>query len=109
MDQTLDTGILVMEVIIELSIVKHKTVFKKRFSYFSNEKLGWRYHVASSVSEWIVATIFCFYILSFTDEFKYIEFDHPEISFVIFEETTTDTTVLIRNVRNDVDDVEATA
>lgn len=41
---------------------------------------GWRYHVVSSVSEWIVATIFCFYILTFTDEFKYIKFDHPEVS-----------------------------
>ncbi|CRL03758.1 CLUMA_CG016242, isoform A [Clunio marinus] len=41
---------------------------------------GWRFHVASSVSEWIVATIFSFYILTFTDEFRYIKFDHPEVS-----------------------------
>lgn len=40
---------------------------------------GWHYHVASSISEWIVATIFCFYILSFTGEFKLISFDHPSI------------------------------
>lgn len=40
---------------------------------------GWRFHVASSISEWIVATIFSFYILSFTDEFKYINFEHPEV------------------------------
>jgi DNA damage-regulated autophagy modulator protein 2 len=40
---------------------------------------GWRFHVASSISEWIVATIFSFYILSFTDEFRYIKFDHPEV------------------------------
>jgi hypothetical protein len=26
-----------------------------------------------------VATIFSFYILSFTDEFRYIQFDHPEV------------------------------
>lgn len=47
---------------------------------------GFRYHVVSSVSEWIVATIFSFFILSFTDEFKYIQFDHPEISFRFIEE-----------------------
>lgn len=40
---------------------------------------GWRWHVASSVSEWIVATIFSFYILTFADEFRYIKFDHPEV------------------------------
>lgn len=43
---------------------------------------GWRWHVASSVSEWIVSSIFCFYILTFTEEFKYVQFGHPEISFI---------------------------
>lgn len=43
---------------------------------------GWEYHVASSISEWIVATIFCFYILTFTDEFRGIEMDHPVLVFV---------------------------
>lgn len=38
---------------------------------------GWEYHVASSISEWIVATIFCFYILTFTDEFRDIRVTHP--------------------------------
>jgi len=47
---------------------------------------GWRFHVASSISEWIVATIFSFYILTFADEFRYIQFDHPEISFIFVEE-----------------------
>lgn len=60
---------------------------------------GWRYHVASSISEWIVATIFSFYILSFTDEFKYIDFDHPEISFIIIEQEI-DTRVLIQDADN---------
>lgn len=46
---------------------------------------GWKYHVASSISEWIVATIFCFYILSFTDEFKLISFDHPPIGIAGYE------------------------
>lgn len=50
---------------------------------------GWKYHVASSISEWIVATIFCFYILSFTDEFKLLSFDHPPISIVGYENIET--------------------
>lgn len=46
---------------------------------------GWQFHVASSISEWIVATIFCFYILSFSDEFKLITFDHPTITLAGYE------------------------
>lgn len=46
---------------------------------------GWEYHVASSISEWIVSMIFCTYILSFTDEFKLITFDHPAISIEGYE------------------------
>lgn len=45
---------------------------------------GWEFHVASSIAEWIVATAFCFYILTFTDEFRYIEFDHPPVSFKLW-------------------------
>jgi len=56
---------------------------------------GWRFHVASSISEWIVATIFSFYILTFADEFRYIQFDHPEISFIFVEE---DQEVLVHDV-----------
>jgi hypothetical protein len=63
---------------------------------------GWRYHVASSVSEWIVATIFSFYILSFTDEFKYVDFDHPEISFIIIEQHI-ETSILIQEADDDAE------
>lgn len=54
--------------------------------------VGWHYHVASSISEWIVATIFCFYILTFTDEFKLITFDHPTISIAGYEQIDIHTT-----------------
>lgn len=46
---------------------------------------GWEYHVASSISEWIVSIIFCFYILSFSDEFKLLSFDHPVILIAGYE------------------------
>lgn len=56
---------------------------------------GWKYHVASSISEWIVATIFCFYILSFTDEFKIITIDHPPLAISGYD------TVIIQSNGND--------
>lgn len=46
---------------------------------------GWYYHVVSSFSEWIVSTIFSFYILSFTDEFRVLSFDHPTLTFIEIE------------------------
>lgn len=46
---------------------------------------GWKYHVASSISEFIVAIIFCFYILSFSEEFKLLSFDHPSIEIAVYE------------------------
>ncbi|XP_059618968.1 DNA damage-regulated autophagy modulator protein 1 isoform X1 [Phlebotomus argentipes] len=46
---------------------------------------GWKYHVASSISEWIVATTFCFYILTFTDEFRSLSVDHPTIRILEYE------------------------
>ncbi|XP_058829563.1 DNA damage-regulated autophagy modulator protein 1 [Topomyia yanbarensis] len=48
---------------------------------------GWEYHVASSISEWIVATAFCFYILTFTDEFRVMQLDHPPLIFLEVEES----------------------
>lgn len=43
---------------------------------------GWMFHVISSVSEWIVATAFSFYILSFTPEFREIHMEHPQLIIV---------------------------
>ncbi|ETN58063.1 transmembrane protein 77 [Anopheles darlingi] len=48
---------------------------------------GWEYHVASSISEWIVATTFCFYVLTFTDEFRAMRFDHPPLIFLEIDTT----------------------
>lgn len=45
----------------------------------SSEATSCKYRVISISSEWIIATIFCFYILSFTGEFKSISLNHPKI------------------------------
>lgn len=38
------------------------------------------YHRISATSEWIIATIFNIYVLTFAIEFKHIRFDHPTVS-----------------------------
>lgn len=47
---------------------------------------GWEYHIASSISEWLMSTTFCFYILTFTDEFRGISVDHPQLAFLDLED-----------------------
>lgn len=44
----------------------------------------------SVFSEWIVAFIFCFYLLSFTTEFQKISLDHPRIYLIGYEHITLD-------------------
>ncbi|XP_075153546.1 DNA damage-regulated autophagy modulator protein 1 [Haematobia irritans] len=48
---------------------------------------GWYFHVVSSVSEWIVATVFSFYILSFTDEFRDVDLEHPPLRLISYSLT----------------------
>lgn len=40
---------------------------------------AYKLHILSSCSEWIVSSMFCFYMLSFYDEFRLISFDRPTI------------------------------
>ncbi|XP_043261223.1 DNA damage-regulated autophagy modulator protein 1-like [Colletes gigas] len=40
---------------------------------------GWELHVASAITEWVCATAFCVYILTFTDEFRDIKISHPRV------------------------------
>ena len=67
---------------------------------------GWGFYVISTVSEWIVSTIFSFYILSFTDEFKYVDFDHPQISFIFIEPDSEGVSEIIVHVL-DFENVES--
>ncbi|KAK4319633.1 hypothetical protein Pmani_009418 [Petrolisthes manimaculis] len=40
---------------------------------------GWGFHVASTVSEWVCATAFNFFMLTLVDEFKSISIDPPQV------------------------------
>lgn len=46
-----------------------------------------RYLIFSVLSEWIVAIIFCFYLLSFACEFRQIALDRPKYSLIGYERT----------------------
>ncbi|KAI9585980.1 DNA damage-regulated autophagy modulator protein 1 [Glossina fuscipes] len=50
---------------------------------------GWHFHVISSISEWIMATIFSFYILTFTEEFRDLDIDHPQLRLISYSLTLT--------------------
>lgn len=43
---------------------------------------GWIYHVCSTISEWVVAVSFCFYILSFTREFRNLSINQPQLELL---------------------------
>lgn len=45
----------------------------------SNDDQPCKYRSFSVFSEWIIATILCFYILSFSSEFRSISLNHPKI------------------------------
>ncbi|OAD62626.1 DNA damage-regulated autophagy modulator protein 2, partial [Eufriesea mexicana] len=40
---------------------------------------GWELHVASTIAEWMCATAFCVYILTFSNEFRNIKLSHPKV------------------------------
>lgn len=69
-------------------------LFVMKLNYFFKKLLYLFILVASSISEWIVATIFCFYILSFADEFKIISIDHPPIAIAGYETMVERLTIL---------------
>ena len=41
---------------------------------------GFQLHVASTASEWIMASVFNVFILTFVREFQKISMNHPEVS-----------------------------
>lgn len=46
---------------------------------------GWEFRLASSVSEWALACVFSFFILSFTREFQLISINHPTVVLAGYE------------------------
>ncbi|PSN45364.1 hypothetical protein C0J52_06521 [Blattella germanica] len=44
---------------------------------------GWEMHVVSTVSEWIVATSFCVFILTFVREFRTIAIEEPQFLLTV--------------------------
>ncbi|XP_012278015.1 DNA damage-regulated autophagy modulator protein 2 isoform X1 [Orussus abietinus] len=46
---------------------------------------GWGWHVASAVSEWILAIVYCAFLLTFVPEFRLINFAAPVVTLVYLD------------------------
>ncbi|XP_032677583.1 uncharacterized protein DDB_G0283697-like [Odontomachus brunneus] len=46
---------------------------------WQKEDGGWELHITSTITEWLCAMTFCFYILTFTEEFRDIRISHPKL------------------------------
>lgn len=40
---------------------------------------GWGWHVASAISEWVLALVYCAFLLTFVPEFRLINFEDPVV------------------------------
>lgn len=41
---------------------------------------GWGWHVASAISEWVLAIVYCCFLLTFVPEFRLINFEDPVVT-----------------------------
>ena len=41
---------------------------------------GWGWHVASTISEWLLAIVYCVFLLTFVPEFRLINFEDPVVT-----------------------------
>ena len=48
---------------------------------------GWGWHVASAVSEWILAIVYCIFLLTFVPEFRLIHFEPPVVNVITRNDT----------------------
>ena len=45
---------------------------------------GWGWHVASTISEWLLAIVYCVFLLTFVPEFRLINFEDPVVTVLSF-------------------------
>lgn len=41
---------------------------------------GWGWHVTSAISEWVLAIVYCAFLLTFVPEFRLINFEDPVVT-----------------------------
>lgn len=46
---------------------------------------GWAWHVASAISEWVLAIVYCVFLLTFVPEFRLINFEDPVVTLIYLD------------------------
>ncbi|XP_043515743.1 uncharacterized protein LOC122531689 [Frieseomelitta varia] len=46
---------------------------------------GWGWHVASTISEWLLAIVYCVFLLTFVPEFRLINFEDPVVTLIYLD------------------------
>ncbi|XP_034172981.1 DNA damage-regulated autophagy modulator protein 1-like isoform X1 [Osmia lignaria lignaria] len=46
---------------------------------------GWGWHVASAISEWVLAIVYCAFLLTFVPEFRLINFEDPVVTLIYLD------------------------
>lgn len=46
---------------------------------------GWGWHVASAISEWVLAIVYCCFLLTFVPEFRLINFEDPVVTLIYLD------------------------
>ncbi|XP_012057515.1 PREDICTED: DNA damage-regulated autophagy modulator protein 1-like [Atta cephalotes] len=53
---------------------------------------GWGWHVASTICEWILAIVYCAFLLTFVPEFRLINFEDPVVTLIYLDKIESSTT-----------------
>ncbi|XP_076751307.1 DNA damage-regulated autophagy modulator protein 1 isoform X2 [Xylocopa sonorina] len=46
---------------------------------------GWGWHVTSAISEWVLAIVYCLFLLTFVPEFRLINFEDPVVTLTYLD------------------------
>ncbi|EFN84986.1 Damage-regulated autophagy modulator [Harpegnathos saltator] len=55
---------------------------------------GWGWHISSTICEWILAIVYCAFLLTFVPDFRLIHFEDPVVTLIYLDKT--ESTVLAR-------------
>jgi len=72
---------------LSLNISKFNVLIQNLMYYAGNDYKkwlpadgGWGWHVASTICEWVLAIVYCAFLLTFVPEFRLINFEDPIVT-----------------------------
>lgn len=62
-------------------LITHHLTYHSGENYMTWERKdgGWSLHISSAIAEWILAVVYCIFLLTFAPEFRLIHFEAPEV------------------------------